>query len=242
MTENIENTENVNVTVKKTDQDTIVQGYYEKDGVTTYICKKNGRLVEKGSFRDYERHGLWISYGEDGQVEKKAVWENGHEKGRVFYENGQPKSVEIRTMYSQKTYGSQETHGFKGSSMSSSTPSYFSTTPPKSSSTHSSGPSYFSTGSEINSPINSSSSSYFSTRQNSSGFKIRYRFVPYEPDHEKAKNYMGKIDRMEEEQRSAWDLVLSRVCPEEQKQATISQQSSVLRNGSSPTSNDRPHS
>ena len=211
---------NINITVKKTDQDTIIRGDQKQDSfLTAYVSKKNGRLHEEGFFYidDMGREspiGLSIYYGEDGQVKEKVRWERDRKKVLIVYENGQPEFVQVLTTVEKLTYGGNLPK------------TRFNT-------------SYFSSDVRIREG-KKIPSSYFSTRIASVSYGTTQETRIYAPDSVEGKKHIEKLNAMEDEHRkSTWGPILDRVCQEEQKQTTIAQQSQASRDDLSP---NKPHS
>ena len=72
-----------------------IDGVYYKKGTNVpftgeFIGQKNGKLTDKGRYKNGKRDGLWISYHENGQIADQGEFKNGEPHGFyiAFYPNG----------------------------------------------------------------------------------------------------------------------------------------------------------
>ena len=72
--------------------DDLVQGdglFYENFSVVPFTGKTTGNV--QGTFRNGKKHGPWVTYHPDGEIESKGTFKNGKKDGpwARYYENGQ---------------------------------------------------------------------------------------------------------------------------------------------------------
>ena len=72
-----------------------IDGVYYKKGTNVpftgeFIGQKNGKLTDKGRYKNGKRDGLWIDYRENGQIWGQMEFKNGEPHGVSiqFYPNG----------------------------------------------------------------------------------------------------------------------------------------------------------
>ncbi|WP_066632402.1 toxin-antitoxin system YwqK family antitoxin [Labilibacter marinus] len=55
-----------------------------------WIVKKDGRILEKGKYKNNRKEGVWLNYFENGNIKTEITFINGEAKGhaKFFYENG----------------------------------------------------------------------------------------------------------------------------------------------------------
>lgn len=69
------------------------QNIPENGKYTTF--HKNGKVAEKGYFKQKQKHGIWLMYSENGVILQKEKWKNGVLLWQLFYNEKGKKAKSI---------------------------------------------------------------------------------------------------------------------------------------------------